>query len=265
MNCVDKIKNVNIKPFLCNDENYVCFQNFLGPKLTALYNHEITVPEDKRLDKEEKCGYFGKYGYANCFYFDIEGVNVYLAADNSFKAMICDQYFEAFNRFSSYFGTGNAWDVVRALYENNGFKDIGCGLDRYANVALKFENCCYVCFKKEAKFEDEILRIDLFRGIDGKPEKPEINEFRGGLFHALKHFSNHGRNLSIGNEVKYNNIDSLKEVVLMCIYAFINKQKEKKGDDYICDQSMENGKTLRYVFYKEVNTNTCYIRTVHLV
>ena len=260
-----KTEDVVIRPYL-TEEGFTDFQDFLESKAAALFRHEL---EDKRMkirEMEEKNGFWGRYSSANSFYFDIDNdnVRVCLAADNIFLSMIKEQYLNAFDNYKDNFGTGDALDVLKALYLNSGFRETRYCFLRYIDVALAYETCCYAFFKRGNAFDDEFLRIDLFREIKPNKDNPDKLEFIGGLFHALKHFSYQGRNLSIGCEVEHTEVDSLMEVVKRCIIAFLHKQKEEKGKDYVYDESINNGKQLRYVFYKEENTGTYYIKSVHL-
>ena len=64
--------------------------------------------------------------------------------------------------------------------------------------------------------------------------------------------------------MKHTEVGSLQEIVLKCIHAFIHKEKEKDSDDYVYDQELENGKMLRFVFYREECTSAYYIKSAHL-
>ena len=104
----------------------------------------------------------------------------------------------------------------------------------------------------------------MFREIKPSKDNPDNLEFVGGLFHVLKHFSYQGRNLSIGTEVGHTEVDSLIDIIKLCIVAFVRKQKEKKGKDYVFDLPLDDEKTLRFVFYKEDDSKAFYIKSVHL-
>ena len=258
-----KLNDINFKGYWREDEEYIDLQSFLSPKAAAIYDHELKVRREKL--EEVMNGYIGGFNTSQCFSFDYEERHICLAASNSFIGMIEKQYLEALNNYPECFGTGNAVDVVIALYKNNGFEKLKWSFQRYVENALAYEICCYAVIKRnDYEFDEEVLRIDLFRQIKPSLKDWHKLEFIGGLFHVFKHFSYHGRNLSIGNEVKHTEVGSLQEIVLKCIHAFIHKEKEKDSDDYVYDQELENGKMLRFVFYREECTDTYFIKSVYM-
>lgn len=221
------IKDICLEAYQ-KDIAFADFQAFLGLKAAKLFEHEIAIQKKKRQETEEKPSYWGHYSYANCSFCDIDGLRINLAADNLFIAMVGKLYLQAFNKYSDCYGTGDALDVLKALYLNSGFKNTGYCFLRYIDVCLAYETCCYAFFQKGDKYDDEFLRIDLFREIKPSKDNPDNLEFVGGLFHVLKHFSYQGRNLSIGIEVGHTEVDSLIDIIKLCIVAFVRKQKEKK-------------------------------------
>ena len=54
-----------------------------------------------------------------------------------------DLYLKAFEMFPQNFGTGNALDVIDALYEAGEIESWGWDKDRYIDF-LKGEVCCYI-------------------------------------------------------------------------------------------------------------------------
>lgn len=258
-----KLNDINFKGYWREDEEYIDLQSFLRPKTAAIYDHELEVRREKL--EEVMNGYIGGFNTSQCFSFDYEERHICLAASNSFIGMIEKQYLEALNNYPECFGTGNAVDVVIALYKNNGIEKLRWSFQRYVENALAYEICCYAVIKRnDYEFDEEVLRIDLFRQIKPSLKDWHKLEFIGGLFHVFKHFSYKGKNLSTGNEVMHNSVDSLMSIVVMCIKAFILKQKEENGNDYVFDQKLDEGKILRYVFYKEEETKTFYIKSVHI-
>ena len=257
------IKDICFKAYQ-KDVAFADFQAFLGSKAAKLFEHEIAIQKKKRQEMEEKPGYWGHYSYANCFFCDVDGLRINLAANNGFIWMTKKQYLESFIKNPDLFGTGDALDVLKALYLNSGFKNTGYCFLRYIDVCLAYETCCYAFFQEDDKYNDDFLRIDLFREIKPSIDNPEKLEFIGGLFHALKHFSYQGRNLSIGNEVGHTEVDYLDDIIKLCIKAFVCKQTEGKGKDYVFDLPLDGGKTLKFVFYKENDSKAFYIKSVHL-
>lgn len=135
----------------------------------------------------------------------------------SYHRLLQEGIIEALESFPEKFGTGNAMDVVDALYEESVFKSLG-GKDRF--IKFLAENaCCYVVYENEEGFND-ILRLDTFRKVDERNGKQDVYEFTGGLMHVLKHLYE-GRNLAIGKDVH-----DLFDLNLIAI-AFRLKEGEK--------------------------------------
>src|SRR5207249_3392110 len=87
--------------------------------------------------------------------------------------------------------------------------------DRFIDF-LRDEQFAYVVESVEGEIVDKILRIDLFRRLD--TNKQGLPEFTGGIFHALKHFSIEGRNLSTGKDI--HEITHLEEIIRLATEAF---------------------------------------------
>ena len=109
------IKDICLEAYQ-KDIAFADFQAFLGLKAAKLFEHEIAIQKKKRQETEEKPGYWGHYSYANCFFCDDDKLRINLAADNGFIWMAKKQYLEAFTKYSDWFGTGEALDVLKALY-----------------------------------------------------------------------------------------------------------------------------------------------------
>ncbi|MEJ7626196.1 MAG: hypothetical protein WKF35_04995 [Ferruginibacter sp.] len=73
------------------------------------------------------------------------------------------------------------------------------------------------------------MRIDLFRHL--KANANGKNDFVGGLFHALKHFTHSGKALS--TESQNNDIPSLEYLLVFIARAFFDEgMKQIKGENY---------------------------------
>ncbi len=107
------------------------------------------------------------------------------------------------------FHTGDAWDIIKCLYENSGYCRSIEDYDKY----LRTEGCCYVVLNFGDMF-DEILRIDLYRLIEQNPHSKQY-EFTGGLFHCFKHFSLDGIGLNNNKNEKNDTFDLFHIVYLL--------------------------------------------------
>lgn len=164
---------------------------------------------------------------------------------------------EALEAFPEKFGTGNAMDVVDALYEGSVFKRFD-SKDRF--IKFLAENaCCYVVYANKEGFGD-ILRLDTFRKVDECNGKQDVYDFTGGLMHVLKHFSYEGRNLAVGKDV--HDLFDLEHLVYLIAMAFRLKNGEKCN--WEATQELTEG-PMHAVFYKEETTGFYFIKTYHRV
>ena len=99
-----------------------------------------------------------------------------------FKRFILNKgYMKVVESFPEKLGSSDDCEIIRAIKSSN---------DMYNNMRedefydfLRNENMAYVFEIKDGAVSDKILRLDLFRFIN------KDNEFKGGIFHILKHFT----------------------------------------------------------------------------
>ena len=196
-------------------------------------------------------------------YESLSGPNFYLAWGSEFgKLIFGNGYYNAYLHNPFMFGTGNADDVLSALFASlnkEGSNIFNWEAKQYTDYLQK-EECCYVVKKEEDSFSGDILRIDLFRMVRPKKETPSANEFIGGLFHVLDHFAINGKNLSTGSDTY--NVQSIQEVVKYCIEAFVDPEEknEKEVEGRI---QLDDYHILKIVFYKENESGVFFIKTAY--
>lgn len=186
--------------------------------------------------------------------YNIAGRVFYAVKSNVFKHLTERFYMEAHKKFPNQFGTGNADDVIDALYKAQPVFDI----PRYIEF-LKTEQFAYLFELTNGKVSDKVLRLDLFRKLDtsanGHPE------FTGGLMHALKHFSVNGINLSTGRDV--HNITSPEDVVDLVVKTFFLAEGKFETSKKLASTTAHDEKyNLRFIFYLEENTNVFFVQTI---
>lgn len=187
--------------------------------------------------------------------FSIDDRFFYSVQGNTFKVVVDEFLMDAQESYPDNFGTGEAHDVIEALRLINPL----CELQRFIEY-LSHEQFTYVFEAPNGVVVDRILRIDLFRLL--KPDKKGKNEFIGGLFHALKHFSKNGVNYSTG--VGGHEIDSPQDLVREIVDAFFSLDGEyETPNEYVVLKPYDEGYNLKFVFYREVNTGVFFLKTVY--
>lgn len=152
-------------------------------------------------------------------------------------------------------GTGDAEDVIDALYNTSGYKYWGTKQD-YINF-LTGHACCYVVYQDNGIFSD-ILRIDMFRSTMPNKEDPTKIDFVGGLLHTLKHFSIKDQNLSTGTYIY--NIFDIRHIIYLIGMAF--RLKKGEGTKYKSLQQLTNAIMLAS-FYKEEVTGIFFLNSYY--
>ena len=187
----------------------------------------------------------------------LQGKTFYCIKSNVFKAIIEEYLAQAQKKYPEKFGTGNAIDVIEAIYNLEPTFD----LNRFIEF-LQNEQFAYIIESKDGEITDKILRIDLFRKLD-ENEKGQ-KEFTGGIFHSFKHFSIDNINLSTGQDI--HNIQYPEQLLHLATEAFFiaegNHENPKKLVSFV---SMDDNYNLKFVFYLEENTQVYFIKTIHKV
>lgn len=223
-------------------EDYQLSRTFIENASVKLMNHENKG--------HAKVG----FPWQNYICFTEGGTTYYLVRTNVFMHLIDSMLYEAKDKFPERFGTGNADDVLEALYyhypfgELNWFKDF-----------LKDDQFCYAIAQRNGQFDSLILRIDLFRKLEENANGGR--DFTGGLFHALKHFSHEGIPLSIGTDI--NNISHINELLAdITVGFFTTPHVHEKKDNYIVIVPISEEYQLRVSVFLEKATGIYFINTV---
>jgi len=225
-----------------SNQEYDALNTFLEPRLFELWRHENSVrDQDNQLD-----GFTTGYGKFNVFHYLVEdGLEFYVVFNTGFMRIISEGLSVALQEHPESFGTGNASDVIDALYKVSGYHPFG-ELDSYIRYVAD-NNCCYVVYKNNGAWVDEILRIDLLRFIKPNRKNPEISDFVGGLLHTLKHFSVDGHYLSTGKE----NYDVFDITHLVYLIAMAFRLRVGEGKRYVARQELTNATMYGYFFFEE--------------
>lgn len=234
-------------------EEYDALMAYMEPKLFDLWRHENEIRKEKGL--EELDSFQVGFPINEIYHYYAEGDhNFYIVFNVSCHRLLHEGILDALQTFPEKFGTGNAMDVVDAIYEGSVFKSLG-DKDRYIKF-LADNACCYVVYANEEGFGD-ILRLDTFRKVDDRDGK---YDFTGGLMHVLKHFSYEGRNLAVGKDI--HDLFDLEHLVYLIAMAF--RLKEGEGSLWTATQELNEG-PMKAVFYKEEVTGIYFIKTYHRI
>ena len=226
-----------------SNQEYDDLMAFMKPKLQSLWEHENNEREKQGRDALNMFQFGFSILDINHYLIDDE-CDFYLVFNGSFLRMIYDTLLNASKEHPEKFGTGDANDVIDALYDVSGFYDVG---DKNRYIEFISENaCCYIIYRNNKEFDNDILRIDLFRHVMPNKKDNSKLDFVGGLMHTLKHFSIEDQNLSTGKDI-YNVFD-IHHIVYLIGMAF--RLREGEGSKYEAIQKLTNANMFAS-FYKE--------------
>lgn len=223
---------------MMNQNEYQLVRQFIEEKSLHLMKHESKP--------------FAKIGFSKENYTSItKGARTfYLVKTNAFTEVLEKNLLLAVTKHPEKFGTGNAWNVIEAIYSVGPMFD----LDNFSEY-LRVEQFCYVIEKNSSGFKDSILRIDLFRLF-----KNNKREFVGGIFHACKHFSYNGINLGYGKDI--NDIKRIEEITEIVIKGYFDSASIP-NEEFVAMVPLSNTHELKFAFYYENVTGVHFINTIH--
>lgn len=208
------------------------------------------------MDHEKKEFCLAGVHSSNFERYTFDGRTFYLVPNNVFNAIIKKNLLIAQEKYSDKFGTENAIDIIRALYEVEPWMDF-----ESFKETLRKEQFCYVVEILDEKINDKVLRIDLYRQIE-----PNCNgnfDFVGGILHCFKHFSCNGRPLSTGNETI--DLRFPFDLVLMTIKGFfLTELKMKPKNGFVSEIGFNYEHNLKFSFYHETKTDVYFLNTIHI-
>ena len=226
-----------------NWEEFQKTRKFIEEKSLALMKHETKGAA--------KAG----FSIDNYTKYLLHGRTFYCVKSNVFKAIIEEFLLTAQKQFPEKFGTGNAMDVIEAVYNLEPTFD----LERFVDF-LQNEQFAYIIESMDGEIVNKILRIDLFRKLDENHGGQK--EFTGGIFHSFKHFSIENINLSIGKDI--NNILHPEQLLYMAAEAFfIAEGKHEEATKLVSFVKLDELYNLKFVFYLEQHTDVYFIQTIY--
>lgn len=205
---------------------------------------------------------------SNFTVFLVENRDFYCIGTNIFREFIeNDVLLYAVRNYPEKFGTGNAIDVVEALYFSA--KETMLGLyENYKGRLSDFESLirtahAYIVDYTDSVLSEKILRLDLFRFLQKKSDSPDKLDFIGGLLHSFRHISVSGINLSSGNEKNVEIYHPIR-IVDYIIKAFFFEDLEKGREENIFTSfiKFDDKYNLFFVFYHEYNSDVYFLKTI---
>lgn len=220
---------------------------FLEKKCLKLWMHENTKNGISRNFAQTK------FGLNNVDARDLpDGSVIFIFTNQAFNNYVRD-YENAIKNSNYTLNRENADEVLNAMYEVSFAKSFGITIDRYIEHC-KYETCSYIVHKDVNGFDDNILRLDLFRKIDHN-EKKGINTFTGGLFHILNHF-----NLDKNRKGHRDYIYGIEYLQILCARTFFIRTKVEDKNNMIA-----NDKNIKFVFFTEQeDSNVSFLSTVYI-
>jgi len=211
-----------------------------------------------------------RFPVSNCTIYKISNEIYCVISTNSFIELLQNGILKsATEEFPEKFGTGNAYDVIDAIFLMTEEKMNGvysCYKNRQKDFVEFLKNAhCYI-FKQnlDMTLNINVLRIDLFRKINPNKSDCKKFDFTGGLFHSFKHFSINKVNLSVGIE-KVELFHPLR-IIDFAIKAFfcssLDKLPKKKFSSIIDFDDYSN---LKFIFYLENESNVFFIDTIYKI
>jgi len=224
--------------------------DFLEAKSVLLWKHEKSKGINRTYAKtnfdETK---FHEIKISNRRFF-VVCTNVFHQILNSVLADACEKYPECF-------GTGNASDVLCALYKIEAFGSIS----DFQNF-LSEEQFAWIVEISEGHVRPKILRIELFRKIDNLNGDETKTEFTGGVFHSFRHF--HYKDVPLSTKKEKGSIDHPSSIIELLISGFFFselKQKDMNGEKLEAKVTNEDSKYC-FAFFFEKESQTHFVNSV---
>ena len=229
--------------------------NSISSLLKKVTNKVWLVENNNRKEncETELSLYQEGFSIEECFTYKIGSTVFYFACNYSFLKIVERSILAARKKYPELFGTGDAQNIIEALYKESGHKN---SIDEYREYLRNYA-CCYILYETGDILSPNVLRIDLFRILKENKNNPLKMEFIGGFFHILDHFSINGKNLATTNEI--NDVSEVDDILIYISKAFLKCEGIKEKETKVVVH-MENGKPLNCVFFWDEKKEVYFIR-----
>lgn len=228
-----------------SSREYRVLRSYLEKKLSKLAHHEKKDISTIALPQK------------NFHPFTINTKDFFSIETNEYNQIIDKKLLDIKSKSIELFGTGNAYDIIKAFHLNENFLDLD-----FEKYYLQTEQFSLIINRNENYIPSKILRIDLFRGLNVNKTSNKKYDFTGGLLHTLKHFCKDHTPLSTGNERR--EIDYISDIILMATVALFNYDliAAKEKNKFTCMFEYKNYGKFKASFYFEKNSEIYFLNTI---
>ena len=221
-------------------------------KTAGLFEHEVDVAVSKK--QKPKNAYQAVFSRWQCEAYETDERIVYFLPTTRFETfrrkslpkILCDN--------PTIFKEKDACEIMDMLYEASNYKSWHRTKYEYCHLIAE-ETCAYVVIQHNGQLENRLLRIDFFRLIQYN-QTIKKNEFVGGLFHEMNHFSFTGAN-------EGDSLRSINHLIGIIINAFCQLPDKCQEDTIDMLLPEVNGKPLRLILYQELKNEVFYIKSLY--
>jgi hypothetical protein len=223
-------------------------RDFIMDRMKALLEHE-----SKQKKNSRDYGYIG-FDSSKFFSFTQNDKTYYLVSGRVFNEILNNVLCEATEKCPHLFGTGNAKDVIKAIYQTEPF-----GKEEDFESFLKVETFGLLIEVSDGKVNPKILQLNLFRDIE--PNLKGGYDFTGGIFHMNKHFSYKGIPLSVDRmqtELVHPSV-----IIPLIAKSFFegNFKSTARNDTYEVTLPIDNIYEVVFHFYHETNSDVYFLNS----
>lgn len=242
-----------------SNEEYSEIKDFLRPHVLEINKSENADRQRERIKKSKyslpNADAFGWMPAKNiCYSVDV-GANrkMYVIPFLSFHTFLLNILPNALQAYPNLFSTGNAHDVMSAIYKVSLYEKMG-NINEYQQYLIDYAYCYFLLRDKSGELCNRIFRLDLFRHI--LPKEGKNYEFNGGLMHAFSHCSFNGIGLSSGKGGVA--LKNLWELPLLLGKAILLDKGSGKESEIIFK---EGNRTWQINYHIDPDTKVYYLKT----
>lgn len=240
-------------------EEYLEIKEFLRHRVCEI-NQSENIDRENQRERSSKYSLpnANAFGWMpainNCFSFDIGNKQImYMIPFLPFYRFITQFLPQALYKCPDLFGTGDAKEVIEALYCVSEYNKIGT-INEYQQYLTDNACCFFLLRDSDGKLCNKLFRLDLFRHIISNNKMGY--DFIGGLMHAFRHCSWNSMKLSSGNgESEVKNLWDLPRIIGKAILT--DKDSNTKSSTIFTD----NGRTWYINYHINSDTNVYYLKT----
>ncbi len=247
---------------MISKEEYLEIKDFLRHRVIEINRLDNS---DRKIQRENETKYSlpnqESYGWMPaiplCFSVKLtDKQQMYVIPYAAFYNLLDFYLRKAILNYPHLFGTGNAKDVITALYKVSDYEPIG-DIDAYQQFLIDKAYCYFLIRDNNGELNPKIFRLDLFRHILSNDKNG--SDFDGGLMHAYRHFSWHGLKLSSGNgETALINVWELP--LLLAKAILLNNDLTNNPLQF-----NDGERTWNIVYHIDPETGVYYLTTAHVL